>query len=160
MGAPARLPHPGRPDAHPPPALHRRLGPLLRRSPAVPARPHRQPAAQDRAGRRTPAHHPHRARGGLPPGAAAMSPPGQALGRRALWLGWPLWLRWLFWLAILALVTVVLVAVRTNLDQAHVTLIYLVVVLGGSASGGRALGIFLACASFLVIDYYLQTPYG
>ena len=61
-----------------------------------------------------------------------MSPPGQALGRRALWLGWPLWLRWLFWLAILALVTVVLVAVRTNLDQAHVTLIYLVVVLGGS----------------------------
>ena len=89
-----------------------------------------------------------------------MSPPAPALGRRALRFPWPLWLRWLFWLAMLALVTVVLVAVRTDLDQAHVTLIYLVVVLGGSASGGRALGIFLACASFLVIDYFLQTPYG
>jgi two-component system, OmpR family, sensor histidine kinase KdpD len=35
-----------------------------------------------------------------------------------------------------------------------------VVVLGGSASGGRALGVVLACSSFLVIDYFLQTPYG
>jgi hypothetical protein len=35
----------------------------------------------------------------------------------------------------------VLVAVRGDLDQAHVTLIYLVMVLGGSASGGRDDGV-------------------
>jgi two-component system sensor histidine kinase KdpD len=46
-----------------------------------------------------------------------------------------------------------------DLGQAHVTLIYLLVVLGGSASGGRALGFTLACACFLLIDYFLQTPY-
>ncbi len=66
---------------------------------------------------------------------------------------------WLFWMATLFAVTVALVAVRGDLDQAHVTLIYLLVVLGGSASGGRALGFTLACACFLLIDYFLQTPY-
>jgi two-component system sensor histidine kinase KdpD len=66
---------------------------------------------------------------------------------------------WLFWTATLLGVTVALVSVRGDLDQAHVTLIYLLVVLGGSASGGRALGLTLACACFLLIDYFLQTPY-
>ncbi|MEA2693920.1 MAG: hypothetical protein QOJ16_3307 [Acidobacteriota bacterium] len=68
--------------------------------------------------------------------------------------------RWLLWIAILAAVTAALVRVRGDLDPAHLTLIYLLVVLGGSASGGRPLGFVLACASFLLIDYYLQTPYG
>ena len=66
---------------------------------------------------------------------------------------------WLFWTATLVAVTAALVSVRGDLDQAHVTLIYLLVVLGGSASGGRALGLTLACACFLLIDYFLQTPY-
>jgi two-component system, OmpR family, sensor histidine kinase KdpD len=66
---------------------------------------------------------------------------------------------WLFWAAALAVVTVALVSMRGSLDQAQATLIYLLVVLGGSASGGRALGFTLACASFLLIDYFLQTPY-
>jgi K+-sensing histidine kinase KdpD len=66
---------------------------------------------------------------------------------------------WLFWSLALLIVTLVMVSVRGELDQAHATLIYLLVVLGGSASGGRALGFFLACACFLLIDYYLQTPY-
>lgn len=66
---------------------------------------------------------------------------------------------WLFWLATLIAVTAALVSVRGELDQAHVTLIYMLVVLGGSASGGRALGFTLACACFLLIDYFLQTPY-
>jgi len=66
---------------------------------------------------------------------------------------------WLFWAATLTLVTVALVSVRDDLDQAHVTLIYMLVVLGGSASGGRVLGLTLACACFLLIDYFLQTPY-
>jgi two-component system sensor histidine kinase KdpD len=59
----------------------------------------------------------------------------------------------------LAVVTVALVSVRGQIDQAHTTLIFLLVVLGGSAGGGRALGFTLACACFLLIDYYLQTPY-
>jgi two-component system sensor histidine kinase KdpD len=57
---------------------------------------------------------------------------------------------------------VALVSVRGDLGdlgQAHVSLIYLLVVLGASASGGRALGFTLACACFLLIDYFLQTPY-
>ncbi len=69
---------------------------------------------------------------------------------------------WLFWSATLVAVTMALVSVRGDLGdlgQAHVTLIYLLVVLGGSASGGRALGFTLACACFLLIDYFLQTPY-
>ena len=66
---------------------------------------------------------------------------------------------WLFWAATLIAVTAALVSVRGELDQAHVTLIYMLVVLGGSASGGRALGFSLACACFLLIDYFLQTPY-
>jgi len=69
---------------------------------------------------------------------------------------------WLFWTATLLAVTMALVSVRGDLGdlgQAHVTLIYLLVVLGGSASGGRALGFTLACACFLLIDYFLQRPY-
>jgi two-component system sensor histidine kinase KdpD len=69
---------------------------------------------------------------------------------------------WLFWTATLLAVTMGLVSVRGDLGdlgQAHVTLIYLLVVLGGSASGGRALGFTLAFACFLLIDYFLQTPY-
>ncbi len=95
--------------------------------------------------------------------------PGVLLGRSSRfegWRRWPgwghwgRWRRWLLWLAILAAVTFALVRVRGNLDPAHITLIYLLVVLGGSASGGRPLGFVVACASFLLIDYYLQTPYG
>jgi two-component system sensor histidine kinase KdpD len=66
---------------------------------------------------------------------------------------------WLFWVTTLVAVTVAMVHVRGELDQAHETLIYLLVVLGGSASGGRALGFTLACACFLLIDYFLQTPF-
>jgi two-component system sensor histidine kinase KdpD len=66
---------------------------------------------------------------------------------------------WLFWIGMLVVVTVGLVSVRDNLDQAHATLVYLLVVLGGSTSGGRALGFTLACACFLLIDYFLQTPF-
>src|SRR5262249_52080830 len=39
-------------------------------------------------------------------------------------------------------------------------LVYLLIVLFASASSGRALGITLACAGFVLIDYYFQPPYG
>ncbi len=66
---------------------------------------------------------------------------------------------WLLWIGILLAVTAALVSVRQDLDQVQVVLVYLLVVLGGSAGGGRGLGLGLACACFLLIDYYLQTPF-
>jgi two-component system sensor histidine kinase KdpD len=87
-------------------------------------------------------------------GGGAGGPGGRRLAGRARAVG-----SWLFWAATLTAVTVALVAMRGSLDQAQATLIYLLVVLGGSASGGRALGFTLACACFLLIDYFLQTPY-
>jgi two-component system sensor histidine kinase KdpD len=64
------------------------------------------------------------------------------------------------WIAMLAAVTAVLRIEREHLDLAHVVLAYLLVVLGGSATGGRAIGLTLACVEFVLIDYFFQTPYG
>jgi two-component system sensor histidine kinase KdpD len=66
---------------------------------------------------------------------------------------------WFEWGGILIAVTFALVWMRTATEQTYVPITYLLVVLGGSASGGRKLGFALAITSFLVIDYYLQTPY-
>jgi two-component system sensor histidine kinase KdpD len=66
---------------------------------------------------------------------------------------------WLLWGTLLVLVTVALVSIREVSEQTYVPLTYLLIVLGGSAGGGRKLGFGLACASFLIIDYYLQAPY-
>lgn len=64
------------------------------------------------------------------------------------------------WFALLGLVTVVLHAMRAHAnEQAQAILIYLLVVLGASRSGGRILGFVLAAASFLLIDYYFQQPF-
>ncbi|HEX6535350.1 MAG TPA: ATP-binding protein [Gemmatimonadaceae bacterium] len=67
---------------------------------------------------------------------------------------------WLFWTAALILVTAGMIVVRGALDQAHVALIYLLVVLGASASGGRGVGVVLACAGFALIDYFFQPPFA
>lgn len=70
------------------------------------------------------------------------------------------WVRhWITWTGVLVVVTIALVYLRTATEQTYVPVTYLLVVLGGSASGGRRLGFTLAIASFLLIDYYLQTPY-
>jgi two-component system sensor histidine kinase KdpD len=66
---------------------------------------------------------------------------------------------WLFWTVVLVLVTVGLIFARGTLDQAHVALIYLLVVLGASASGGRIVGVLLACTGFALIDYFFQAPF-
>lgn len=65
----------------------------------------------------------------------------------------------LAWSAMLAAVTAVMHATRAETDQAHVVLVYLLVVLGGSASGGRGLGLGLACVAFLLIDFFFQVPF-
>ena len=67
--------------------------------------------------------------------------------------------RWIAWLVVLAVVTVVMFALRSQLDKAHVALGFLIVVLGGSAAGGRALGVALAVLSFILFNYLFLTPY-
>ncbi len=54
----------------------------------------------------------------------------------------------------------VMLWVRGEIDQSHVSLTLLLVVLGGSAGGGRALGFTLAVLGFVIIDYFFQPPYG
>jgi two-component system sensor histidine kinase KdpD len=66
---------------------------------------------------------------------------------------------WVFWLAVTVAVTALISIWRDTIDQVHVVLTYLLVVLGASASGGRRLGVTLALVGFLLIDYF-QPPYG
>jgi len=60
----------------------------------------------------------------------------------------------------LALTTLVMLAFRARLDKAHVALIYLLVVLGGSAAGGRVLGIALGVSAFLLFNVFFLPPYN
>ena len=69
-------------------------------------------------------------------------------------------LRWGLAAVVTAAVTAMMVHYRGAFDQVHVVLVYLLIVLFASASSGRALGITLACAGFVLIDYYFQPPYG
>jgi two-component system sensor histidine kinase KdpD len=56
-------------------------------------------------------------------------------------------------------VTLTLLAVRDEIGQVHAALTMLLIVLGGSVAGGRALGLTLAIVSFALIDYFFQPPY-
>jgi K+-sensing histidine kinase KdpD len=66
---------------------------------------------------------------------------------------------WLTWGAVFIVVSVALVSLRAATEETYIPVTFLLVVLGGSASGGRLLGFTLAIASIIVIDYSLQTPY-
>lgn len=70
--------------------------------------------------------------------------------RVALWVGW---------LVTLGVVTAGLVHARTQIEQVHVVLVYLLIVLGASVTGGRPLGFTLAALAFGAIDYWFQLPY-
>lgn len=63
------------------------------------------------------------------------------------------------WSAVLLGATLVMRGHREAIEQSHVALVYLLIVLGGSLGGGRALGFALACAGFLLLDYYFQLPF-
>jgi two-component system sensor histidine kinase KdpD len=69
------------------------------------------------------------------------------------------WQRWVLWASVLAIVTAVMLAFRARLDKAHVTLVYLLVILLGTVSGGRRLGLSLAGAAFLLFDWFFLRPY-
>lgn len=66
---------------------------------------------------------------------------------------------WIGWLLALVVITIVMRSAREEMTQAHVVLVFLLAVIGGSVSGGRALGFFLAFAGFVLIDYYFQPPF-
>ena len=67
---------------------------------------------------------------------------------------------WSGWIAATIVATILMIDARGAFDQVHVVLVYLLVVLGASASGGRLLGVSIACAGFVLIDYFFQPPYG
>lgn len=69
-------------------------------------------------------------------------------------------LRWTAWLGVIGVATAIMVEMRGAIDQPHVVLVYLLVVLLASANSGRALGITLACLGFVLIDYYFQPPFA
>ena len=78
-----------------------------------------------------------------------------ATGRRTS----PRWLQWVLWLGALVVVTAALRVVRGQMEQVHVTLIYLLLVLGASASGGRSIGLVVATFAIAAIDFFFQSPY-
>ena len=66
---------------------------------------------------------------------------------------------WLIWGTVLLTASVVLRVCRDSVDTVHAALTYLLVILGGSVSGGRLLGFTLTVAGFLLIDFFFQLPY-
>lgn len=68
-----------------------------------------------------------------------------------MWTGWSL--------AFLA-VCLLLLAFRARVDKAHVVLVFLLVILGASAAGGRALGVTLSLGAFIVFDWSFLPPFG
>jgi two-component system sensor histidine kinase KdpD len=60
---------------------------------------------------------------------------------------------------VLVAVTVAMLLLRDRLDKAHVALGFLIVVLGGSAAGGRAIGILLALLAFLSFNFLFLEPH-
>jgi two-component system, OmpR family, sensor histidine kinase KdpD len=66
---------------------------------------------------------------------------------------------WVGGLLALVATTAVLLLLRGRLDKAHIALVYLLVVLGGSAAGGRTLGIVLSVAVFLAFNFLFLPPY-
>ena len=66
---------------------------------------------------------------------------------------------WVIWLHILVGATALMLSIRPRLDKAHIALAFLIVVLGGSAAGGRALGLSLAVLAFLLFNFLFLPPF-
>src|SRR5215213_200941 len=66
---------------------------------------------------------------------------------------------WLLWLAVMAGATLLLLRFRGSIDEAHVALTYLLVVLGASARGGRPVGLSFAVLCFLCFNFFFLPPY-
>lgn len=59
----------------------------------------------------------------------------------------------------IAVATLALWGLRDHLDKAHMALMYLLIVLGGSARSGRVVGSLLAVLSFICFNFFLLPPY-
>ena len=64
------------------------------------------------------------------------------------------------WVLLLLAVSAAMLAVRSRLNEAHVALTFLLVVLGASARGGRTFGLAIAGAAFLLFDWFFLPPYN
>jgi two-component system, OmpR family, sensor histidine kinase KdpD len=69
------------------------------------------------------------------------------------------WLPLVRWLLAVATTTALLRSVRDALDEAHMALAFLLVVLAGSARHGRRLGLALSVIGFLCFNFFLLQPY-
>ena len=67
---------------------------------------------------------------------------------------------WIFWLGVLAVVTGLMYPWRVFLNEAYISLAYLLVIQLASARQGRALGLTLAALAFLCFDVFFLQPYG
>lgn len=67
---------------------------------------------------------------------------------------------WAISLFALVAVTAGMLAVRTQLDKSHIALVYLLILLLGSAAGGRLLGLSLSALAFLSFDWFFLPPYN
>jgi two-component system, OmpR family, sensor histidine kinase KdpD len=70
------------------------------------------------------------------------------------------WISVLVWTTLFLFATYVMAGVQGEITEAHVSLVYLLIILGGSSGGGRGLGFTLAALAFVSIDFYFQPPYG
>ncbi|MEX0907391.1 MAG: ATP-binding protein [Gemmatimonadota bacterium] len=64
-----------------------------------------------------------------------------------------------FWTALAVVTTAVLLVFREETAGAHIALIYLMIVLGASARGGRRLGLVLALVCFFAFNFFFIPPY-
>ena len=67
---------------------------------------------------------------------------------------------WATLFAALFVVTLVMLVLRGALDKVDVALLYLIVVLVGSAAGGQLLGVTLATVAFFAFNFFFLPPYG
>jgi K+-sensing histidine kinase KdpD len=66
---------------------------------------------------------------------------------------------WLTAFLSLIAASVALFSARDQLGEAHVAMVFLLIVLGASAAGGRILGVTIALVSFLVFDWFFLPPF-
>src|SRR6476646_1039709 len=69
------------------------------------------------------------------------------------------YVEWSLWLGILVVSSFVMRSARPNIEQAHASFVYILIVLGAAASGEQWLGILVAILGFLAINYFFQPPF-
>ena len=62
------------------------------------------------------------------------------------------------WLSVALVCTLLMRPFRGELDEAHIVLVYLIVVLVGSARDGREVGLVLSVVCFLLFNFFLLQP--